>query len=347
MNKILEKKAKKRKHAVADIGLVAEPSTKRAKKDKTKRDKGKTRATDDGSEFRVIQATMSVSIPPVFANNLRKGVEEMLDSLLMRYIPALQGVMLAHDELSFLDSMATIKADCPFANCRVAFNTTVWSPQIGMKLVGKVNLCSPGHVALLLRRTFNVSIPRHHIPEDQWEFEYGPAENDPEFGAAIADEKTGTQDGETEQVGGNGRWVHKLTGVRLGDSHGFLEFTVVGLTIANRMLSLVGSIQPDPFSPEHVPRQTVAATTDVRDEPGVDEFHPVEEINEDDGSEVDTFELLGRMGDQAKAREAELRKQEEKEAKRDQRRRRKEAKGGEGAGGVDAGGRKGKKKKKA
>jgi hypothetical protein len=27
-----------------------------------------------------------------------------------------------------------------------------------------------------------VSIPRHHIPADQWEFEYGPAENDPEFG---------------------------------------------------------------------------------------------------------------------------------------------------------------------
>jgi hypothetical protein len=27
-----------------------------------------------------------------------------------------------------------------------------------------------------------VSIPQHHIPADQWEFEYGQAENDPEFG---------------------------------------------------------------------------------------------------------------------------------------------------------------------
>ena len=51
-----------------------------------------------------------------------------------RYIPALQGVVLAHDKLEFLDRTATIKADCPFANCRVAFDATVWSPQVGMKL---------------------------------------------------------------------------------------------------------------------------------------------------------------------------------------------------------------------
>ena len=42
--------------------------------------------------------------------------------------------MLAHDNLRFLDTTATVKADCPFANCRVAFDATVWSPQVGMKL---------------------------------------------------------------------------------------------------------------------------------------------------------------------------------------------------------------------
>ena len=51
-----------------------------------------------------------------------------------RYIPALQGVVLAHDRLEFLGKTATVKADCPFANCRVAFDATVWSPQVGMKL---------------------------------------------------------------------------------------------------------------------------------------------------------------------------------------------------------------------
>lgn len=51
-----------------------------------------------------------------------------------RYIPALHGVVLAHDHLQFLDKVATIKADCPFMICKVAFDATVWSPQVGIKL---------------------------------------------------------------------------------------------------------------------------------------------------------------------------------------------------------------------
>ena len=56
-----------------------------------------------------------------------------------------------------------------------------------VNLAGKINLCSPDHISLLVHRTFNVSIPRHHITTDSYEFEYGPAENDPEFGVARDD----------------------------------------------------------------------------------------------------------------------------------------------------------------
>ena len=51
-----------------------------------------------------------------------------------RYVPALQGVMLAHNSLQFTTPKAVIKGDCPFANCTVSFDATVWSPRIGMKL---------------------------------------------------------------------------------------------------------------------------------------------------------------------------------------------------------------------
>lgn len=89
-----EQRSKKRKlAAAADVAAaVGEPSTKRSKKDKdakrvvkakAKPDKGKSRATDDA--FRVVRATLSVAVPPVFAADLRGGVEEMLDSTLMRY----------------------------------------------------------------------------------------------------------------------------------------------------------------------------------------------------------------------------------------------------------------------
>lgn len=92
--------------------------------------------------------------------------------------------------------------------------------------VGKVNLCSPDHVALLVHRTFNVSIPRHHIPTDNWEYEHGPAENDPEFAAEEENAEEGAETAEDSVHGG--RWVHKLTNIPLGGPDGQLEFTVIG-----------------------------------------------------------------------------------------------------------------------
>lgn len=85
-----EQKIKKRKHAsaVTDMNAgVGEPSTKRSKGDKVKKDKLKSKSKGKEAvvgEFRVIQASLPLSIPPVFANKLRAGAEEMLDSLLMR-----------------------------------------------------------------------------------------------------------------------------------------------------------------------------------------------------------------------------------------------------------------------
>jgi DNA-directed RNA polymerase I subunit RPA43 len=98
--------------------------------------------------------------------------------------------------------------------------------------VGQVKLCSPDHVALLIHRTFNVSIPRHHIPAEHWEFEYGAAENDPEFGPGVGG---GSEDGEHSEGGSaheegeeGGKWVHSITRAKLGGLDGFLEFTVIG-----------------------------------------------------------------------------------------------------------------------
>ncbi|KAI1781592.1 hypothetical protein LXA43DRAFT_1055861 [Ganoderma leucocontextum] len=351
-------KTKKRKHAAAvEEAGGAEPSTKRSKKDKdgardakrhkkAKQDKGKGRATDDA--FRVVRASLTVSVPPTFAADLRGGVEELLDSMLMRYIPALQGVVLAHDRLEFLDKVATIKADCPSANCRVAFDATVWSPQVGMKLSGKINLCSPDHISLLVHRTFNVSIPRHHITTDSYEFEYGPAENDPEFGVA-EDEKAEGERAQEDMEHGGGRWVHKITGTRLGDADSYLEFTVVGLTIANQMLSLVGSIQPDPFSPEHVPKAslTTVSTTSRNAAASQPPSAPLSERevdamieDDDDDSDMDPFEKLGKMGDDA---ERQAREAQDAEAQKEKKRKRRESKAQEGA----AGEKKSKKKKKS
>ncbi|KAG6852231.1 hypothetical protein C0991_001810 [Blastosporella zonata] len=316
-----EHSTKKRKQTgnVVDI----EKPAKKSKKDK--RDKTDQKEKRD-TEFHVVKTSLVVSIAPTFAANPRAGVEEMLDSMVMRYIPALRGVVLSHSNLRFLSKTATIQADSPYLVCSIEFDATVWSPQVGMKLMGKINLCSPDHISLLLHRTFNVSIPRHHIPKDEWEFEYGPAENDPEFGpeadAEDAEEGTSKKEGD-----GGGKWVHHVTGAKLGNTAGYLTFTVIGLTVANEMLSLLGSVQPDPFSPEHVPQNGPAGkasptqSEEVEDEIDLEE----EELESDD---EDTFKTLGKLSDEAAAAEAAQRAaaEEVELAAKDKKRKREEKK---------------------
>ena len=90
MSHTTEQKTKKRKHTAAAAEASAgasEPSTKRSKTDKVKKDKSKSKSKGkevEAGQFKVTQASLLLSIPPVFANNLRTGAEEMLDSMLMR-----------------------------------------------------------------------------------------------------------------------------------------------------------------------------------------------------------------------------------------------------------------------
>ncbi|KXN90651.1 DNA-directed RNA polymerase I subunit rpa43 [Leucoagaricus sp. SymC.cos] len=298
-----ESPSKKRKSHPESVS----PVKKRSKK------ASRTDANSEG-EFHVINASLTLSIPPIFTNNPRGGVEEMLDSMVMRYITAFRGVVLSHSDLSFTDKRATIKADCPFLVCNVAFNATVWSPKVGMKLAGKVNLCSPDHVSLLIHKTFNASIPRHHIPAGDWEFQYGPAENDPEFGPEAQAGSESQETSEQEEQESAGRWIHRHTGEKLGGDLGDLEFTVIGLTVANEMLSLQGSIQPDPFSPMHVARmETMRHTEEAETDVDNLERQLEDESDEEAGSDIDTFKLLGHKAAQAVVNDKYKRKLEEPE----------------------------------
>ncbi|KAI0046083.1 hypothetical protein FA95DRAFT_1560516 [Auriscalpium vulgare] len=299
----------------------------------------KARHGADG-EFRSVAASLVLAVPPVFASRPRDGAEEMLDSLVMRYDPTLRGVVLAHSRLQFLERVGRIHADSPFAVCTVGFEALVWSPAIGMKLSGRINLSSPDHVSLLVHRTFNVSIPRHHLPTNEWEFEYGAAENDPEYGAtahadpseaevsavvdgeAVADEGVVAEGDADTDAANRGRWVHKVTGEPLGGKERQLDFTIVGLMVANQMLSLVGSIQPDPLSPNHVPIAAERARSPPR-APSPPLPDAVDAASDEEEEEEDVFAELMRQGANSEAaqkaeaeRAEEGRRREKEERKR-------------------------------
>lgn len=83
---VSQKKKEKRHKATAQSAVPPSEDALSSQKRKLKspKDKGKSRALDLPSEFRAINASLVLSIPPVFASDLRAGVEEMLDSMIMR-----------------------------------------------------------------------------------------------------------------------------------------------------------------------------------------------------------------------------------------------------------------------
>lgn len=103
---------------------------------------------------------------------------------------------------------------------------------------------------------------------------------------------------------------------------------VFRLTIANEMLSLLGSIQYNPLSPAHVPEQniaTISTTSKRRDAtPPALDVEMVEEVLDSD-DESDPFGTLGRVNDaEAAERKAKLRKEEEAQRKEKKRKRKAE-----------------------
>lgn len=60
---------------------------KKPKKDKSKAGPSTGQGASSGpkGEFQIITSTLNVSIPPMYAMEPRRGVQEMLDGMLMRY----------------------------------------------------------------------------------------------------------------------------------------------------------------------------------------------------------------------------------------------------------------------
>ncbi|CAE6381739.1 unnamed protein product [Rhizoctonia solani] len=270
-----EKRSKHEAQAVSDS--PARPTTTKSKS-KSKTDLPSTSKT----EFKLVRARTSISLPPRFAGEAKRGVEEILDNLVMRYVPSLRGVLLSHKDHKFMSNVAIMYAEGPYPTTQVEFDAGVWAPEVGMRITGRISLHATDHIGVLVHRTFNASIDKAHIPGDgEWEYVHGPVANDPEINS---EEREGDEE--------LGRWINSQTGETLGGESGLVEFTVIGYTIANQMLSLHGSLQPDPFAPEHY---TARQATIQPPEPTHTDNVRTEETSEDE-VEVGEEELAAPRG---------------------------------------------------
>lgn len=95
------------------------------------------------------------------------------------------------------------------------------------------------------------------------------------------------------------------------------------MTVANHMLSLRGSLQPDPFSSEHAPKSVIPSAEDSkREEVEVESMTaPIPELDDDD-SDLEDDPLASAA---SKWREAEEEKKKEDKTKRKEEKKRRRA----------------------
>jgi len=114
------------------------------------------------------EATISIfmHLPPRFINNIQAGVETYLNQSLMKYVPEVEGVIVAYRGVKYFDKYARILNEYPELHFYISTKVLVFSPKIGTNLIGVVNQVGVDHVGLLVYGLFNGSIGATNIPTE-------------------------------------------------------------------------------------------------------------------------------------------------------------------------------------
>jgi len=107
---------------------------------------------------------LSSSLAPCHVQDARKGVEEQLNQMLMRYSEAVHGVILAFRHVQLVNPYGHIINETPYIHCRIATNALVFRPVEGMMLKGCVNKIGSNHIGILIAGAFNASIAASEMP---------------------------------------------------------------------------------------------------------------------------------------------------------------------------------------
>ncbi|KAJ3051961.1 hypothetical protein HK097_007050, partial [Rhizophlyctis rosea] len=174
------------------------------------------------SAFKIIRTKLYLNLAPVYVGNERKGVEEYLNRFLMRYVPEVDGVLLSYNNIIAADPVARIMYDSPFFHFHIIVTLILFAPQEKSNLVGVVNKVSPDHIGLLVHGVFNASIPADQIRKNEFYWDED---------ATCWKRPARESDPETDVGPGS-----------------VVKFTVAELIKANDMLTISGSLLPDPHN---------------------------------------------------------------------------------------------------
>ncbi|TNN62336.1 DNA-directed RNA polymerase I subunit RPA43 [Liparis tanakae] len=110
-----------------------------------------------------------VTLPPMYLNKKRTGIQEELEAELLKFSQSLKGVPLAYENIRIVGPHGNIFDDSGYIHMDVEANFIVFQPENGQKLLGKVNKLGMSHVGCLVHGCFNASIPKPGLVSvDTW-----------------------------------------------------------------------------------------------------------------------------------------------------------------------------------
>eukprot|EP00743_Colponemidia_sp_Colp-15_P007375 GILK01007963.1.p1 GENE.GILK01007963.1~~GILK01007963.1.p1 ORF type:complete len:250 (+),score=53.32 GILK01007963.1:41-790(+) len=109
---------------------------------------------------------LNVHLHPSYIGNIKAGVEEQLNQMLLKYTEEMDGVLLSYWDLKYRNRHARIINETPYLHFHIQTQVLTFAPTPGLRLVGTINKAGSHHLGLLVYKVFNASIDAEHIKSD-------------------------------------------------------------------------------------------------------------------------------------------------------------------------------------
>jgi hypothetical protein len=114
--------------------------------------------------FKEYNSVVNIHLHPSRLVSINSGVEEELNTYLLKYNPFLQGFILSYSDVQYNNSTGEILFDRPHINFSVQVKFLVYCLDLNSIQIGIVNRIGVDHISLLLAGVISISINQENIP---------------------------------------------------------------------------------------------------------------------------------------------------------------------------------------